>query len=92
VTTLKSKTNTHPWRETLPGAKTIDPVVSSRSGQFAAFLETLPAAERRQIEAAERAYVLKANAATSTQQSTARDYASGMFGNEEGANDQRYFG
>jgi len=73
----------HPWREASPGVKTIDPVVSTRSASFAAYLYALPREERRQIEAAERAFVLKANAFTSPQQSAARDHAGGMLGVKE---------
>lgn len=75
--------NPHPWRATAFGVPTIDPVVSSRSSQFAAYLETLPREERRQIEAAERAYVVKANLFTSTQQVAARDHSAGMLGVKE---------
>lgn len=73
----------HPWRAAHFGALTIDPVVSSRSGQFAAHLETLSPAERQQIEIAERAFVRRAKTFTSPQRSTARDYAVGMLGVKE---------
>ncbi len=73
----------HPWRAVGPGTLTVDPIVSTRSGQFAAHLETLPLIERQQIETAERIFVAKINRATSPQQSTARDYARGMLGVKE---------
>ena len=73
----------HPWREPSPGVRTTDPVVSSRGGAFAAYLDTLPPEERRQQEAAERAFVSRASLATSTQRSAARDYAAGMLGVKE---------
>lgn len=60
----------HPWRK-------------GRSNQYATYLETLPLAERQRIEAAERAYVLRATLATSTQLSAARDHAKGMLGIKE---------
>jgi hypothetical protein len=70
----------HPWREASPGVRTIDPVVSTRSSRFAAFLDTLPREERRLIELAEKAFVSKTNHFTSPQQATARDYIGGMIG------------
>lgn len=82
----------HPWRSTECGLPTIDPVVTSRSSQFAAYLETLPKEERQKIEAAEREFVTRANIFTSPQQSTARDYAAGMLGMKEEAADTRYYG
>lgn len=75
--------NPHPWRATASRVPTIDPVVNSRSSQFAAYLETLPREERREIEAAERAYVTKANLVTSTQKTVARDHSAGMLGVKE---------
>jgi hypothetical protein len=73
----------HPWRASAFGVRTIDPIVSSRSSQFAAYLETLQPAERRQIETAERAYVTKMNIFSSPQQTTTRDYAESMLGVKE---------
>ena len=74
----------HPWRAAAgPGTLTIDPIVSTRSGQFAAYLETLPIIERQHVTRAERAYVTRMNLVTSPQQSTARDYAVGMLGVKE---------
>lgn len=78
-----AKNKNHPWREPSPGVPTIDPVISTRSSRFAAYLDTLPREGRRQIEAAERAFVMKANAATGKRQSAARDYADGMLGVKE---------
>lgn len=73
----------HPWRQAGPGLRTTDPVVNSRGSQFSAHLDTLPPEERRRIEAAERAFVSKADLFTSSQQSAARDYAAGMVGTQE---------
>lgn len=73
----------HPWRQPGPGARAVDPIAQSRSTQFAAYLETLPRAERQQVELAERAFVWRAEAATSPQQSAVRDYARGMLGVKE---------
>lgn len=75
--------STHPWRSTARGVQTIDPIVTSRTSQFAAYLETLQPAERRQIETAERTYVTRANVFTSPHQAAARDFAEGMLGNLE---------
>jgi hypothetical protein len=73
----------HPWRTYIPSTFTIDPVVNTRSNQFAAYLETLPLIERRQIETAERVFVTRTNWVTGPQQSAARDYAKGMLGVKE---------
>lgn len=77
------RNNNHPWRQTTARLPTIDPVVSSRSSRFAAYLYALPREERQRIEAAERAYVVKANSIIGRRQSTARDYARGMLGVKE---------
>ena len=61
---MRSKNN-HPWRK-------------NRSNQFAAYLDTLPPAERRQIEAAEKAFVYKT--AFVTAPPVLRDYAESMVG------------
>ncbi len=73
----------HPWRAPAFGLLTLDPIVSSRSGQFAAYLETLPTPERRQIETAERAFVTRANTVTGLRQLAIRNYAEGMLGVKE---------
>jgi hypothetical protein len=76
--------NNHPWRASMTlGALTLDPVVSTRSGQFAVYLETLPLVERQHIEMAERVFVTRTNWVTGPQQSAARDYAKGMLGVKE---------
>jgi hypothetical protein len=62
---------------------TVDPVVSTRSSQFAAYLDTLQSAERRQIETAERRFISKVNLITGPRQSAVRDYARGMLGVKE---------
>lgn len=77
------KNSNHPWRNHTPGVPTIDPVVSTRSSQFAAYLETLPRDERQQIVTAERAFLSKANSVAGRRQSVARDYARGMLGVKE---------
>jgi hypothetical protein len=73
----------HPWREALPGAGSIDPIASSRSAQFSAYLETLSRDERRLIEAAERAFVSKSSAPTGARYAAAQDHAEGMLGVKE---------
>ena len=73
----------HPWRGSVPGVQTLDPIASTRSAGFAAYLETLTPAERRQIEAAERAYVLKTNAPAGAAQTIATDFAESMIGANE---------
>jgi len=75
--------SSHPWRAATPGALTIDPIVSTRSAPFVAFLETLPTVERRQIEAAERAFVMRANLVTSAHQTTFREFSEGLLGVKE---------
>ena len=80
---MRAPTLSHPWRERSPGVQTIDPVASSRSSQFAAYLDTLPPVERRQIEVAERAFVSRSHLTTSQQHSTARDFAASMLGVKE---------
>jgi hypothetical protein len=60
----------HPWRR-------------GRSGQFAAYLEALPREERARIEAAERAYVFKADTVSSRQRAAIRKYAESMVGVRE---------
>jgi hypothetical protein len=64
---VSNSTTNHPWRR-------------GRSGQFAAYLDTLPREERWHIEAAERASALRAALATSPRQAVARDYARSMLG------------
>ena len=61
---MRSK-NKHPWRK-------------NRSNQFAAYLDTLTLAERRQIETAERTFVYKTAFVTAPPLS--RDYAESMVG------------
>lgn len=73
----------HPWRTIIPGTLTIDPITSTRSNQFAVYLDTLQSAERHHIEAAERAFIRRAALITSPQQSVANDYAKGMLGVKE---------
>lgn len=73
----------HPWRAPSPGVQTIDPIVHTRSSRFAEYLSLMLPADRRQIEVSERAYVHRSGAATSPQQSTARDFAEGMLGTIE---------
>jgi hypothetical protein len=80
---MRNSKSNHPWRTATPGEgtiNTIDPIVTSRSGRFAAYLAKLPPDERRKIESAERAFVSKANEPTSRQWQAARDYADGMLG------------
>ncbi len=77
------RNSNHPWRASSQGALTVDPIVNSRSGQFAAYLETLAREERKQIEAAERIFLARVNSITGRRQSTARDYAKGMLGVKE---------
>jgi hypothetical protein len=71
----------HPWRQTT--LRAIDPAVNARSSQFAAYLDTLPRDERRQIEAAERAFLARTSLVTNRRQSTAVDFAVGMLGVKE---------
>jgi hypothetical protein len=77
------RNSNHPWRQNISRLPTIDPIVGSRSSQFAAYLETLSRDERKLIEAAERQFVARSNGATDRRQSTARDYACGMLGVKE---------
>lgn len=80
---MRNPNTNHPWRKISPSAFTVDPIANSRSGQFAAYLETLPREERQRIVAAERVFVSRFNLGTSRQQSTARSYAGSMLGVKE---------
>jgi hypothetical protein len=57
----------HPWRK-------------GRTSRYAAYLDTLPAEERKRVEAAERAYVCRATRITSPRVAVARDFNESMQG------------
>lgn len=69
----------HPWRL----APTLDGVSIKRSGRFAEYLASLPAEERRVIENAERAYVVKTLAPNSLHSRVAQDFNESMLGLSE---------
>jgi hypothetical protein len=69
----------HPWRL----AQTLDGLSINRSFRFSAYLDTLPLPERRVIEAAERAYVAKTQAANSIYGRTAQNFIESMQGVRE---------
>jgi hypothetical protein len=70
----------HPWRQYNPPKPAADLVAATRSDRFAVHLATLPREERQRIEAAERAFVLRASSLVSPQQTAARDFVRGMLG------------
>lgn len=58
-------------------------VTAGRSHMFTRYLETLPPAEKRRIQAAELAYLNKVNAPSSPQRALLQDYGDSMLGISE---------
>jgi hypothetical protein len=69
----------HPWRR----VPTVNAIASRRSPSFADYLERVTPEERRQIEAAERTYVMKTEAPNGARSAALRDFEEGMVGNTE---------
>jgi hypothetical protein len=77
---VKASKTKHPWRL----APRLDGLAVNRSSRFAVYLDSLPAEERRAIEAAERAYLSKVQAPNSVHASAARDFSECLQGIREG--------
>lgn len=69
----------HPWRQ----APALGSVSVRRSNRFSYHLQSLPPEERQRIEAAERAYVAKAQDESGLYASIERDFAESMVGPRE---------